>query len=119
MFEEAKKSVDHHPIDAGSSSRHDNQPASNRRRAITNKKNVGEENSNDYMDYLLTVAEERHQSHLVSKATDIRYSVKDSFQRFFTAANKTREEEPIENREDFEIAPTLGVKGNTDNASIK
>jgi hypothetical protein len=69
------------------------------------------------MDYLLTVAEERHRSHLVSKSTDIRHSVKQSYQRYFTAAGK--EEEPLENQEDFEIAPTLGVKGNTDNLYIR
>lgn len=61
------------------------------------------------MDYLLTVAEERHRSHLVSKSTDIRHSVKQSYQRYFSASGK--EDELLENQEDFEIAPTLGVKG--------
>ncbi len=71
------------------------------------------------MDYLLTVAEERHRSHLVSRSTDIRHSVKESYQRYFTS-NKagSKEDEPLENQEDFEIAPTLGVKGNTDKKSL-
>ena len=65
------------------------------------------------MDYLLTVAEERHRSHLVGKMTDIRHSVKQQYQRYFTAAGG-KEDEPLDNQEDFEITPTLGVKGNTD-----
>lgn len=42
-----------------------------------------ENNEDNYMDYLLTVAEERQKNHLVTKATDIRYSVKESYQKFF------------------------------------
>lgn len=50
-----------------------------RRRAIANKMG-GDEN---YIDYLLTVAEERHRNHLITRATDIRFSVKESYQQFF------------------------------------
>lgn len=74
MFEEAKNSVEERPDHLFGPRKDANQP-SNRRRAIANKK-VGDENNDNYMDYLLTVAEERHRSHLVSKLTDIRHSVK-------------------------------------------
>lgn len=60
------------------------------------------------MDYLLTVVEER--SRQVTgmgggKPTDIRFSVKEGYLRFF-------DEKPDgkETAEDFEIAPTLGVR---------
>lgn len=119
MFEEAKKLVDFQPSDSDHIMQKVNENANagggGRRRAamVANKKAAqsGDDgNSDNYMDYLLTVAEERHRGHLVSKAIDIRYSVKESYQKFFGKNN-----EPEDCQEDFEIAPTLGIKGKTKN----
>ena len=60
-----------------------------------------------YMDYLMTVQEQRHQEILQKKETDIRYSVKEQYLKYF---KKEEDMEPAENQEDFEISPTLGVR---------
>ena len=57
------------------------------------------------MDYLMTMVEERGM--LAERGTDIRYSVKESYRRFFNRAD----DPPEENKELFEIAPALNVRG--------
>jgi hypothetical protein len=108
MFEEAKKLNEKVPQENIMQKGMD--CAGGRRRAamVANKKAAEGDDEDNYMDYLLTVAEERHKSHLATKVIDIRYSVKESYQKFFGRGK----DEPEENQEDFEIAPTLGIKGN-------
>jgi hypothetical protein len=69
------------------------------------------------MDYLLTVVEERHHSVIRGAPTDIRFSVKNTYLRYFDekqAELRDDDSRTAENQQDcgetFEIAPTLGVK---------